>query len=116
MKEKPMRRKKSRIKLPILLLIAILVLSITGVILAQNWPKKDVTDTGEITHQDDVPRVTVDEAYLAFQDGKAVIVDTRSAAQFQTQHIPGAINIPLDLIDARKAELDPNAWIITYCT
>jgi hypothetical protein len=115
-KEKPMRTKQSRIFLPILILVAILALSITSVILAHNRAETNRTDTGEITHQDDVPRVTVEEAYRAFQDGEVVIVDTRSPAQFQAQHIPGAINMPVDLIDTRKAELDPSAWIITYCT
>jgi rhodanese-related sulfurtransferase len=31
-------------------------------------------------------------------------------------HIPGSLSIPLAEIETRLSELDPNQWIITYCT
>ena len=44
-------------------------------------------------------------------------VDGRDgAAEFEQAHIPGALNIPLNDLPDRIQELDPSAWIITYCT
>ena len=64
----------------------------------------------------EVPRVTLEEAKTAFDSGSAVFVDTRSATSFADVHIPGALSIPVAEIESRMDELDPNQWIITYCT
>lgn len=45
-----------------------------------------------------------------------LFLDVRTAEAFQSGHIPGAINIPLAELESRISELDPNQWIITYCT
>jgi 3-mercaptopyruvate sulfurtransferase SseA len=66
----------------------------------------------------DVPRVPVDEAKVAFDNGAAVIVDVRSAEYYAEGHAAGAISIPLDQFenDIENVPLDKNQWIITYCT
>jgi hypothetical protein len=64
----------------------------------------------------EVPRVTLEEAKAAFDSGSAVFVDTRFANDYATAHIPGALSIPAGEIESRLDELDPNQWIITYCT
>jgi hypothetical protein len=69
-----------------------------------------------IRTQDDVPRLTGKEAYQAVMDGDAVLLDTRTALQFEDQRVAGAINIPLGELEARLSELDPEQWYITYCT
>jgi rhodanese-related sulfurtransferase len=48
--------------------------------------------------------------------GEAVLVDTRSEAQFASSRAAGAINIPIDQVELRLGELDPDTWFITYCT
>ncbi|MBL8049597.1 MAG: rhodanese-like domain-containing protein [Anaerolineales bacterium] len=63
-----------------------------------------------------VPRVSIDEAKSALDLGTAILLDVRSAEDYQMEHITGAINIPLAEIETRISELDPNQWIITYCT
>lgn len=46
----------------------------------------------------------------------ALIVDVRSAAEYQGGHFPGALNIPVDEIGARTAELgDKGKPIVVYC-
>ena len=111
-----MRRKKNKSLLPIILFAGVLLLSIGGLILAQYLRRANIENPGDYATQDDIPRVTVDEAYEAVVSGEAVLVDTRTEAQFQAGHAPGAINLPLDKIDAGLAELDPETWYITYCT
>ena len=66
----------------------------------------------------DVPRVTVDAARIALDNGAAIIVDVRSADLFAAGHIAGAISIPLGQIEANPAGVDLRKaqWIITYCT
>ena len=68
--------------------------------------------------EDAVPRVTVEEAKSALDDGKAIIVDVRSAESFAAGHAAGAISIPLANFEnnIEDLSLDKDQWIITYCT
>jgi len=109
-------KRKNNATLPIILFALVLVLSIGGMILAQNLREARIANPGNIRSQDDVPRVTVAEAYEAARSGEAVLLDTRGEAQFAALHAAGAINIPLNEILARMDELDPDTWYITICT
>jgi len=63
-----------------------------------------------------VPRISLNKAKSALDSGSALFLDVRTAEAFQTEHITGAINIPLAELESRISELDPAQWIITYCT
>lgn len=66
----------------------------------------------------DVPRVSVEEAYTAIQNGEAVVVDVRNLQSYLSSHIAGALSIPLVQVetDLGSVNLDREQWIITYCT
>jgi hypothetical protein len=66
----------------------------------------------------DVPRVPLEQALTAYTAGAAIFVDVRGPADYETSHIPGAINIRLSEFENNIAhvDLDRDAWIITYCT
>jgi 3-mercaptopyruvate sulfurtransferase SseA len=66
----------------------------------------------------DVPRVKVEEAKSAFDSGKAIIVDVRSAEAYAEGHAAGAISIPLTEFEnnIENLSLDKDQWIIPYCT
>ena len=68
--------------------------------------------------EDEVPRVTVEEAKSAFDNGKAIIVDVRSAESYAAGHAAGAISIPLANFEnnIEDLSLEKDQWIITYCT
>lgn len=68
--------------------------------------------------EEEVTRVSLEDAKAAFDSGSAIIVDVRSAAAYSNSHIPGAINIQLDEFEIHPTELDlpKDQWIITYCT
>lgn len=54
--------------------------------------------------------------YKALLSQGAVIVDVRTAAEFKSGHINGAVNIPLDVIKSKAAELKKkNKPVITCC-
>ena len=48
---------------------------------------------------DDVHQVSVSEA-KALIDGGALVIDVRESEKFNTRHIPGAINIPLAILQS----------------
>jgi len=71
--------------------------------------------------QDSIPypqvkRVDLEQARTALEQSQAVFVDVRDAQSYASQHIRGARNIPGSELEKRYAELDPQRWIITYCT
>jgi len=111
-----MKKRKNRLLLPIILFAAVLILSIGGLILADSLRQARIDNPGEITNQDEIPRVTPEEAYQAVMAGEAILVDTRSVEQFQAQRAAGAISVPVDQAESLVSGLDPDAWYITYCT
>lgn len=63
-----------------------------------------------------VQRVSLADAKAAFDANMAVFLDVRDNSSYAARHIPGALNIPPADLPTRIGELDPKAWIITYCT
>ena len=61
-------------------------------------------------------RLSLADAKAAFDDDAAVFLDVRNESSYAAGHIPGAVSIPLAELESRIVELDPNQWIITYCT
>ena len=46
----------------------------------------------------------------------ARLVDVRTPGEFAAGHIPGAVNIPVQQLDARISELQPkDAAVVVYC-
>jgi hypothetical protein len=64
----------------------------------------------------EVARISASEAKAAFDSGQAVFIDTRGEPYFSTGHIPGSIPMTSTEAPSRLGELNPNDWIITYCT
>jgi len=64
----------------------------------------------------DIPRVSIADALSAHSTGTAVFVDVRAATDYAASHVTGAISIPFDQLSDRMNELNPDDWIITYCT
>lgn len=66
--------------------------------------------------REEVPRITLDELRdLLASPRKIVLIDTRSRAEYEAGHIPGAISIPYAEVDARYRELPRATQIVTYC-
>lgn len=68
--------------------------------------------------EDEVPRVTVEEAKAALDSGAAIIVDVRSQEAYDASHVAGALFVPLGEFETNIAGVDlpKDEWIITYCT
>ena len=63
-------------------------------------------------------QITMDEAVAMMEEEEGyIILDVRTAAEFDEKHIPGAINIPNETIgtDAIPALPDKDQLILVYC-
>ena len=115
-----MKKRKSQ-KFPILFLIAggLLLLLAAFLMMTQNGSGQPASTASSAHDEETYPeilRVSLEDAKAAFEAGAAVFVDVRGADVFAMSHIPGSLSIPLADLGTRLAELDPNQWIITYCT
>jgi len=48
--------------------------------------------------------------------GMFVFIDARVPAEYEEEHIEGAVNIPIEALRGRYPELDPGQEYLTYCT
>lgn len=48
-------------------------------------------------------------------EGDAILVDVRPALEYRQGHIAGARSIPVDELEGRLRELDPDREIVAYC-
>ncbi len=63
--------------------------------------------------------MSADEAKIFIKKHKTStfqLVDVRQAKEYDKEHLPGAIHIPLRELLDRKDELDPNKTIMIYCS
>ncbi|MCY7345882.1 MAG: rhodanese-like domain-containing protein [Pyrinomonadaceae bacterium] len=67
-------------------------------------------------HADDAPRINLTDAKKDFDAGSAVFVDTRAETDFKSEHIKGAINIPMEAVELRYKEIPTGKKIIAYCS
>ena len=58
-----------------------------------------------------------EDAKAMIEAGDCILVDTRGEPQYDYEHIPGAINVPVDAEDAdiEEALPDKDAKILLYC-
>lgn len=62
--------------------------------------------------------ITRDELTAAIEQGSVTLIDTLPASYYDQQHLPGAINLVLDDVEAHASDLLPDldARLVTYCT
>lgn len=64
----------------------------------------------------EVPKISVEEAKKEVDAGKAVIVDSRGDAVYNSEHIAGSINLPIGSPKEKFAALPKDKKIIIYCS
>jgi hypothetical protein len=113
----PPRKRKSASPNPLHIMIGGGLLLIVAVILLVNRNNSAATTpaNADIPYPE-IARVSIQDARAALESGDAVLLDVRSADAFAGRHIAGAVNIPLTQLGGRLDELEPNQWIIPYCT
>lgn len=63
------------------------------------------------------PMEPVDAAELRrrLRTGEVTVIDVRPALEYEAGHIPGALSVPLDTLDARTADLPVGRPVVAYC-
>ena len=64
------------------------------------------------------PRMALEEFRRLHAAGRVLVIDVRDPLSFKSGHVPGAVNVPLDQIVGRAAEIEKRAKgrrIVTYC-
>jgi rhodanese-related sulfurtransferase/DNA-binding HxlR family transcriptional regulator len=64
---------------------------------------------------EDTEQVTREELLARVAAGTAIVVDVRPEEEYAAGHIPGALSVPLDELEARLAELPNGTEIVAYC-
>lgn len=67
------------------------------------------------SHAETTQRVSRVELLSRVRAGDVVVLDVRPTQEYQAGHIPGAISLPLEHLEARLDEFDPQVEIVAYC-
>lgn len=67
------------------------------------------------TDLDDLEPVSREALLERLRDGEVTVLDVRPADEFAIGHLPGALNVPIELLEQHLSELDPSQEIIAYC-
>jgi rhodanese-related sulfurtransferase/DNA-binding transcriptional ArsR family regulator len=64
---------------------------------------------------DDTDQVDLVEMLRRADAGDVVVLDVRPAPEYAAAHLPGAVNIPLEQLEDRLAELPIDREVVAYC-
>lgn len=64
---------------------------------------------------DDSSHIGREELLARVKAGTATVIDVRPAEEYAAGHIPGAVSIPLDQLEARLTELPADQEVVAYC-
>lgn len=59
--------------------------------------------------------ITAAELLTRLENGDAILLDARPAAEYEAAHLPGAISMPWHEVSHRRQELPPDKLIVAYC-
>ena len=64
---------------------------------------------------DHIPSLSADELATRLAQGEFTLVDVRKPGEFAAEHIDGAINLPLDTLNDRMAEIPKEGSVYVHC-
>jgi rhodanese-related sulfurtransferase/DNA-binding transcriptional ArsR family regulator len=65
--------------------------------------------------RDELEPMSRDDLLARARDGDVVVVDVRPRVEYDAGHIPGALSVPLDQLEARLSEVPQNREVVAYC-
>lgn len=71
--------------------------------------------SGYFDARDTMEPISRAELLARVREGTVTVLDVRPHDEYALGHVPGALCVPLDQLDARLAELDPAQSIVAYC-
>jgi rhodanese-related sulfurtransferase len=94
---------------------------VTGLLVAlQEVARARLAEVGEVvrTHLSDpdgLEEVGRQELLERASRGDVTVLDVRPAPEYQAGHIPGALSIPIEELEARLGELPDDVEVVAYC-
>lgn len=119
---KPLERNSS-MRLKIFFISALVALFVTAActdaakppILAENPAVTTVVNNQPQDESHDAPRISLADAKKAYDAG-ATFVDVRDSTAYKTEHVKGALHIPISEAAANEDKLPKGKKIIVYCS
>lgn len=82
------------------------------------WIEKRSEILQEALEAQGIVDIDTETAMALHAEGKAVFIDARESYDFESGHIPGAVNIPAGAVDMeeRLAGVPKDSVLVTYCS
>jgi len=68
-----------------------------------------------LAHRDELDPVPAREVLARLKSGLVTVLDVRPAEEFVAGHLPGALNVPVDRLEAYLSKLPKRKEVIAYC-
>ena len=68
-----------------------------------------------ISGRDPLQPMSRDELRARMKTGEVVLLDVRPEPEYDAGHIPGALSVPVEDLEARLATLPPGKEVVAYC-
>lgn len=81
----------------------------------QNMLEVQATITAYYTSLDSLEPIGSDELLRRLRDDTVTLLDVRPSGEYRAGHLPGAINVTLEQLEGRLAELPAGREVIAYC-
>ena len=86
----------------------------------QNVAERHLADVQQLvntflTVKDDLEPIPATELLDRVKEGLVTVLDVRPPEEYQSGHIPGAINVPLSELEKHLSQLDAKQEVVAYC-
>ena len=94
---------------------------IVGLVVAlQNVAHKYLSEVDDIlerfaSHNEEFEPLDGDELMKRARDGSVMVFDVRPAKEFETGHLPGAVNVPLNKLEEVSKDFPTDKTVVAYC-
>ena len=68
-----------------------------------------------VDNRDQLEQIEQSELLERVRQGRTTVIDVRPVREFNAGHIPHAVSIPLDLLEAKMKDLPRKGEIVAYC-
>ncbi len=65
--------------------------------------------------KDSLEPLSAEELLARIREGLVTVIDVRPPEEYAAGHLPGAVNIPLEVLEARLHEIPPDREVVAYC-
>lgn len=91
------------------------LLAVMRKIAENNLSKVDMLIRTYLLTKDSLEPITAKELLQRVLDNRVTVLDVRPTEEFTSGHLPGAVNIPMQELEQRFAELPNDLEVVAYC-